>query len=230
MEQKREKHKYKMKKLVSAFMLLGMSWFMTGCGEKEESILPETYVTYDDLLNKNNIEDVVEVFQRTNLWNDGFIDDSKIMYYGNRKGKDWFALFDKQSETLLGEWYGKERAYVRPEGSFYDGEGYFEQLKNGKYIGSYYFEPDSIGELVRLSDNQKVEYGFEWSSPDNYFSALTEDRILYDEIPGRGGVVRDFTGNIIATGVCGGSAYQDDFPGGISASRNIKGIFNMLLD
>lgn len=172
---------------------------LTGCGE-EEKIL---YETNDNLLIKNNIEDVVEVFQRNNLKSD----ESKIMYYGIRKGKDWFALFDTQSATLLDEWYGKERVYVRPD--ILNAVGidiYFDQLKNGEYIGSYFFYPDSLKQIVRLSDNQKVEYGFEYINDEwgvDLILAFTEDLFLrtYDHTSNSGCFISNFTGDTIVTDV-----------------------------
>lgn len=55
---------------------------LVGCKDNETAIV---YETNDDLLNRNNITDVVMVFQRIEQ-------EGETLYYGNRKGKDWFAL------------------------------------------------------------------------------------------------------------------------------------------
>ena len=92
------------KQLVWFVLLLGL--VLAGCNDENEVL----YVTDDEFLIKNGIEDVVRVFHE-----DRVEKETTVMYYGNRKGKDWFALFDEKSGILLEEWYGKDREYVRSE-------------------------------------------------------------------------------------------------------------------
>lgn len=189
-----------MKKLLSVFLLFCTSWLIIGCGEDEIY-----YETNDEFLNQNNITDVIKVFGRGRLSNN----ESKTMYYGIRKGKDWFALFDSQSGAFLEEWYGKERNYKRSEGIYEGSTGDYypcEQLENGKYVGYYLFEPEEIIQIFRLSDNQQVEYGFELQDKGMYYSSITENRFLFEAEIGKY-VVYDFKGNVIATDA---HQFQDD--------------------
>lgn len=180
------------KQLVWFVLLLGL--VLAGCNDENEVL----YVTDDEFLIKNGIEDVVRVFQV-----DRVEKETMVIYYGNRKGKDWFALFDAKSGILLEEWYGKDREYVKPE---YDAPSammyrLFSKLKSGDYVYEYHFYQegsdgsDDISQLVRLRDNQKVEYGFEFDGNIRPYKALTENRFLASRGEYKS-VIVDFEGNI----------------------------------
>lgn len=177
-----------MKKLIGLFMLFFVFTFC-GCGDDEVK-----YVTGDDFLTKNNITDVVRIFENRLVE-----DDLSTIYFGNRKGKDWFALFDTKSGLLQEEWYGKERFY---ENDGYDSPSYgsvplFKKLKNGEYVYKYGFEETE--QIVYLLENQEVRYGF----------VLKENMSLQKVLEGKGFlgmlnsddgssglVIYDFDGNI----------------------------------
>ena len=81
-----------MKKILSICILVSLL-ALFGC-EKNESVIEEQqsaelYEINDVLLNQNNIKDVVKVFERYDIDN-----NTAKLYYGNRKGKDWFAIFN----------------------------------------------------------------------------------------------------------------------------------------
>lgn len=189
-----------MKKQIGLFMLLFVFTFL-GCG-KDDII----YETGDDLLTKNNITDVVKVFERRDVG-----DDMLTIYFGNRKGKDWFALFDAKSGLLKEEWYGKERFYENNgalDPSISETLPVFKKLKNGEYIYKYRFE-DTM-QIVCLLDNQEVRYGF----------VVKEDMSLYNILEGKGfygtkneesgsynHVIYDFEGNVCVSSV---STTRDD--------------------
>lgn len=169
-------------------LLLGLVF--AGCSDENDVF----YETNDEFLKKNGIEDVVKVFHKDNVEN-----ETSVMYYGNRKGKDWFALFDAKSGILLEEWYGKDREYVRPEfdGLESTGQQLFTKLKSGGYVYVYHFCPDEIRQLVRLRDNQKVEYGVELDDNIYLHEALTENRIYGVKNPEYEYVIFDFEGNVL---------------------------------
>ena len=60
-----------------------LSLFLLGCSEDDKVV----YETENALLNQNNITDVVQVFQEVSQ-------EEGTLLYGNRKGKDWFGLFN----------------------------------------------------------------------------------------------------------------------------------------
>lgn len=165
---------------------------LVGCKDNETAIV---YETNDDLLNRNNITDVVMVFQRVEQ-------EGETLYYGNRKGKDWFALFDSAG-TLQEEWYGKDRYCQHSNELTVDSYELFKVLENGIYAFVYDFSPENIRQAVYLCDDQKVEYGFALSSDMFLREILDKDRfliskesvefIIYD--------IYDFAGNIVVNDV-----------------------------
>ncbi len=172
---------------------------LVGCKDNETAIV---YETNDDLLNRNNITDVVMVFQRIEQ-------EGETLYYGNRKGKDWFALFDNTG-TLQDEWYGKDRYYQGPQISvvFPTEFEFFKKLENGMYAFVYDFRPEDIRQAVYLCNNQNVEYGFVLDDDMSIRAILDKDRFLINE------EVYDFAGNILVNdvrysdGICVG--FQND--------------------
>lgn len=172
---------------------------LVGCKDNETAIV---YETNDDLLNRNNITDVVMVFQRIEQ-------EGETLYYGNRKGKDWFALFDNTG-TLQDEWYGKDRYYQGPQISvvFPTEFEFFKKLENGMYAFAYNFRPKDIRQVVYLCNNQNVEYGFVLDDDMSIRAILDKDRFLINE------EVYDFAGNILVNdvrysdGICVG--FQND--------------------
>lgn len=162
--------------------LLGVAMWLvflcSGCGDDEI-----TYYT-SDLFAKNNITDVVRVFQS------GQVEEgASEIYYGIRKGKDWFALFDKKSGLLKEEWYGKERFYDNKKEPLISGTqlDFFKKLKNGEYVHIYGF--DGVRQIVYLLPDQKVKYG--WT--------LEEDTWLLEVVEGKGflGIKEGNTGLVV---------------------------------
>lgn len=167
--------------------------FLFGCGEDDKV----RYETDNELLNRNNITDVVQVFQTANQ-------EEGTLLYGNRKGKDWFALFNI-SGLLQEEWYGKD---CKNE-SYYLSDlenSSFRKLQNGNYGFIYYFSPEEMKQAVYLCDNQKVEYGFELCRSTDVYP-LEEDRFFvrlkrFDMGIGLDSCwISDFAGNKIVTNV-----------------------------
>lgn len=160
---------------------------LVGCKDNETAIV---YETNDDLLNRNNITDVVMVFQRIEQ-------EGETLYYGNRKGKDWFALFDNTG-TLQDEWYGKDRYYQGPQISvvFPTEFEFFKKLENGMYAFAYNFRPKDIRQVVYLRSDQNVEYGLVLNDNMGGMRAiLCKDRFFINE------EVYDFFGNILVNDV-----------------------------
>lgn len=158
-------------------LLLCVSFF--GC-ENDNGI---TYVTKDNLLNKNNITDVTAVFEKVEQ-------EGQTIYYGNRKGKDWFALFD-DAGNLQKEWYGKDYYYIPTEnvlaGSAYSVFKEFEDTYTLVFGG----------QAFHLYDDQQVEYGFkvDWYIPT---MILSKNRFLLRIDSEKTNVCYDFKGNVIA--------------------------------
>lgn len=171
--------------LYSSLLMLLCLFSFTGCNN-DETI---TYVTSDDLLNKNNITDVTGLLQRVEQ-------EEGILYFGNRKGKDWFALFDNAG-ILQEEWYGKDRSYYDPNPIFIDLYYPFKKLKDNTYAFVYDFSPENIRQAVYLCENQAVEYGFVLeNNNESIIAILNKDRFLSNY-----GNVYDFKKNIIANDV-----------------------------
>ncbi len=171
-----------MNKLVGVCLVF-FAFVLLGC-EKDEI----TYVTNDDLLNKNNITDVIFIYTERDVR-----DCTLRIYHGNRGGKDWFALFDVNSGLLQGEWYGEKWNYNETLSSM-SGESLFSKLKNGEYAYFCTF-PDGRNQIVYLLKGEKVKYGFIWPENKSFRSMIGGkylecfDHILYD--------LYDFNGNLI---------------------------------
>ena len=155
-----------MKQNVIVWMVLSL--FLLGCSKDDKVV----YETENALLNQNNITDVVQVFQEVSQ-------EEGTLLYGNRKGKDWFGLFNSSSGMLQEEWYGKDRYYERPEAiEITDTPSPFKKLQNGNYAYVYYFYPEDIEQAVYLCDNQKVEYGFELNKDIQTCAPIEKDCFL----------------------------------------------------
>ena len=148
-----------MKKILSICILVSLL-ALFGC-EKNESVIEEQqsaelYEINDVLLNQNNIKDVVKVFERYDIDN-----NTAKLYYGNRKGKDWFAIFNNLG-SLAAEWYGKNRYYQYQPGERSESNlVLFQQMNNGEYVYVYNFWPENIRQVVFLGEKGNVKYGFE---------------------------------------------------------------------
>lgn len=172
-----------MKNIFSLCVVLCLCFFFTGCDKEDEIV----YYT-DDLLAKNGINDVEVLFSNET------IKDHSVWYYGLRKGKEWFALFDKSANSLTKEWYGKEIS-----------------IKDLDYLASTYWscpEPGKIGndeyllwcipcagriktnvvklQLTHLQADGSVKYG----------KALTDDKDWpYFFLKGKGWLATSQSGN-----------------------------------
>lgn len=143
-----------MKKVLN-LLFLCVCLLLIGC-EKGEDI---AYYT-DDLLEKNEIDDV-EVFFESRSYDN----QNAIWYYGLRKGKEWFALFDKSANSLIQEWYGKKQSAkeLDPISSLISGFPYPAKLDNNEYLLWYLPFVGRLGnnecQLVHLKVDGSVEYG-----------------------------------------------------------------------
>lgn len=172
-----------MKQNVIVWMVLSL--FLLSCSEDDKVL----YETNNALLNKNNITDVVYVFREVTQ-------DGETLFYGNRKGKDWFALFNS-SGILQEEWYGKDRYYERPDMPSLSDSSFgssFKKLRNGNIAYVYYFQPEEVNQAIYLCDNQKVEYGFIVNENMEWVMPIEENRFLCNDHN-----IYDFEGNLFVT-------------------------------
>lgn len=164
---------------------------LAACGGEEEGI---DYVTTDSYLNKNNITDVVYLHAK-----DISVDENEILYFGNRKNKDWFALFDKSTGLLLKEWYGQERS-INPNGLSTTSYDLVKKFKSNTIAFIHSGGVIDMGDIsVLLHDNQKMEYGI-LANKLRYGDIIAEDRYYcylnpINNEPYYG--ICDFNGNII---------------------------------
>lgn len=174
---------------------------LAACGGEEEGI---DYVTTDSYLNKNNITDVVYLHAK-----DISVDENEILYFGNRKNKDWFALFDKSTGLLLKEWYGQERIISFPVAESFDSYCFAKKFKSNTI--AFINTGGSIGGIddisVLLHENQMLEYGIipmgESGSSYVAFTILDEDRYWYRNTSAIDyvSIICDFKGNTIVEDV-----------------------------
>ena len=172
-----------------------VSWLIIGCEKEEDNIIYES----NDFLIQNNITDVVKLFQQELVEN-----NTMYIYYGYRKGKDWFALFDATSGMLIDEWYGQNRNYKSNRISITTAHTYFEKLKDGTgyYFQYHFYFPDidyQESKIVHLQNNKNVKYGF---SADNkiVMNCLNENLFYTQNLDGNEDSkynLLDFEGNVI---------------------------------
>lgn len=169
---------------------------LAACGGEEEGI---DYVTTDSYLNKNNITDVVYLHAK-----DISVDENEILYFGNRKNKDWFALFDKSTGLLLKEWYGQERS-IKPNGLSTTSYDLVKKFKSNTVVFIHSGGVIGTGDIsVLLHDNQKMEYGtISINGLGSSNAILDEDRYWYREtaIDDYVSIICDFKGNAIVEDV-----------------------------
>lgn len=145
-----------MKKGYSLCVVFYLCFLFTGCEKGEEIV----YYT-DDLLTKNGIDDVEFFFESKSY------DGKTIWYYGLRKGKEWFALFDKSANSLVTEWYGKEQSAEDFDMSFVTPSDYYPnpaELGNNEYLLWYspcagHINTNTKQQLIHLQADGTVKYG-----------------------------------------------------------------------
>ena len=200
--------------------LLMLVCMLAGCSDGDEVF----YETNDDLLNKNGIADVAAVFCREEV-----VEEEKVIYYGIRQGKDWFALFDIASGSLEKDWYGKARDYVRGKNPIFtmrQVDLWAGKLENGDYAMTYmYGEENTIHQLVRLSDRSGVEYGFMLDTENEWVDEyLSENRFFVYSLNSGKLQIWTFDGNLFAddvcwTGICATGFQNDKLWGGYTDSK-----------
>ena len=132
----------KIKKLF--LCVLSIISIIIGC-TNESNEIPDISNDYE-LLVKNGINDVQAAYDYNS--NDG------IWIYGLRHYKEWFALFDSNSEELLGEWYGKDYSEFVNNGNYY--LPYFEHHPIWASEGRYAVINGHI--IYNLNNNGQIEY------------------------------------------------------------------------
>lgn len=197
-----------MKKQFAWFLMLACI-LLAGCSDGDEVY----YETNDDLLNKNGIVDVAIVFQKLEVE-----ESTKVIYYGIRQGKDWFALFDVASGSLEKDWYGKTRDYVRPKGLSHQTSAipyWGDRLENGDYAVVYHYEyrGESVSQLVRLLDSLDVEYGFFINDSEIYGVIVLSDNRFLMRTGENEWKIWDFEGNLIAEDVWYGKGVNRTYTG-----------------
>ena len=104
----------------------------------------------DEVLTKNNINDVFICYEKFSISNDS----SVIFYCANRNYKEWFAIFDKETGHLKQEWYGKTREYDPGKPHFsIGGRPASKYLEKGLYI----VKCESINKIVKLYKDGSIK-------------------------------------------------------------------------
>lgn len=153
-----------MKFFSMVWLALCLCFLSTGC-DKEN-----VYYYTDDLLSKNEINDV-EVFFESRSY-----DNHNVWYYGLRRGKEWFALFENNTGSLIKEWYGKElsaKELALPSVTFVT---YPNPYKMGidEYLLWYLpcsgrLNTNIKGQLIHLQTNGAIKYYKTLTDKDEYW-------------------------------------------------------------
>lgn len=135
---------------VAIFLYLCL--FISGC-EKDD-------VSYysDEFLRSSGITDVEICFESKPIDS-----ENSVWYYGLRKGKEWFALFDKSKKSLVKEWYGKAQSSseLGDLSSFYSCPDPVK-FDNNEYL--LWYNPfcgrlgDDVIALIHLQEDGTVKY------------------------------------------------------------------------
>lgn len=175
-----------MKKLIGAWLLLG-TLLLSGCGGDEKI----AYVTDDELLARNGITDVVLLYQK------GSVEGEMTVYYANRKGKDWIALFDR-SGALLDEWYGQDRECPKTEDSILWGSSIFGDLGDGNYVFLLLNGYDKLKQIVFLQADGTVKYGFFPDEKGFEYLTVMKGKGFFGRKSGENTLfICDFDGNVL---------------------------------
>ena len=121
-----------------------VSIFITGCNNESNEI-PDISKN-NELLLKNGISNVQAAYEYN-------IND-KIWVHGLRNSKEWFALFESDSEELLEEWYGDDYSDFINENNYFI--SYIQhpiEASNGKYA---IIKDEHI--ICNLNTNGQIEY------------------------------------------------------------------------
>lgn len=91
-----------MKKYATNFFLLFFTFLLFSCNS-EENI---SYITDNDYLNQNNIQDVVRIYTTSDIFDSIYSSTTdEVLMHGIRDNKFWFAVFKKDSKKLVNEWF-----------------------------------------------------------------------------------------------------------------------------
>lgn len=150
-----------MKKLWCLLIVTCTYLLFIGCGEDEQ------YLFVDDLLTQNGITDVHSGRCYDNFWKN----KSNIWYSGIRNGKEWFAVFDRESQLLINEWYGQKQAIKDGIVGSINTEP--QQLENGEYIFWIDYIDDNYLQQIYLQTNQQVKYDVKMSQESHRYQPIS---------------------------------------------------------
>lgn len=198
-------------KLFSLLYLFILGSLFSSC-EESNSVDYES----DDILKKNNITDVVEIFQQKRL----VADNTMYLYTGVRNQHDWFALFDTESGLLIREWYGQKRNYIKPKDPIYSFiyPFFFDKENENEFYFIYEYFSDTYDKEVQLVaiKNNSVEYGTKFQTEADTINAIEADTVKYlskqnrfwIEKSGHSSII-DFDGNIVVHSLSPGYEYDN---------------------
>lgn len=119
-------------KHITNFFLLFFTFLLFSCNS-EENI---SYITDNDYLNQNNIQDVVHIYCTTCVSDSTcYSTTDEVLIHGVRNNKFWFAVFKKDTKKLVDEWF-----CTMPESNHDHNGHYFYRttptwkLNNGCYV------------------------------------------------------------------------------------------------
>lgn len=146
-------------KHITSFFLLFFTFLLFSCNS-EENI---SYITDNDYLNQNNIQDVVHIYCTTCVSDSTYNSTTEeVLIHGVRNNKFWFAVFKEDTKKLVDEWF-----CTMPESSpDYDyHHSFFTEhawkLNNGCYVFNDGFEESTIyflGEKNQAKQIYKTNY------------------------------------------------------------------------
>lgn len=116
-----------MKKYVINFFLLFFTFFLFSCNSEED------YITDNDYLNQNNIQDVVRIYGTSDIFDSIYLSTTdEVLMNGIRDNKFWFAVFKKDSKKLVNEWFCTMPGFNN--GLLYGSATNAAKINNGCYV------------------------------------------------------------------------------------------------
>ena len=160
-------------KHITSFFLLFFTFLLFSCNS-EENI---SYITDNDYLNQNNIQDVVHIYCTTCVSDSTcYSTTDEVLIHGVRNDKFWFAVFKEDTKKLVNEWF-----CTMPE-SIYDYGFHYKyatataptwKLNNGCYVFNYVSEESTFYFLGEKNQAKQI-----YKTDDDIFLLFANEVVI----------------------------------------------------
>lgn len=160
-------------KHITNFFLLFFTFLLFSCNS-EENI---SYITDNDYLNQNNIQDVVHIYCTTCVSDSTYNSTTEeVLIHGVRNNKFWFAVFKEDTKKLVNEWFCTMPESIHDYGFHYKyatATAPTWKLNNGCYVFNYVSEESTFYFLGEKNQAKQI-----YKTDDDIFLLFANEVVI----------------------------------------------------